>query len=753
MKNVTIPKTIIKNLKPFGPRYIKVMRPILGNPKTGKAAIEPAWQLHPYEADDLELQKWLKNGGNYGVVCGEGVIEIDIDDSSLRDFLVEKNSSFANTFTVKSGSGEGWHFYFRSNIEDNATILGSPDENGKRENLGNVQAHHKYVVGPCCNHFTGGIYEIVNDKPLAWINRQTLEDLLGDKLVWSKSQRKLIEKEATEELKQAGFNFPITELVDLNELKQISKDEWQGAHPVHGSTTGINFCINTRKNVWHCFRCSSGGGPLSLLALREGIIQCHEMHKGALKGKLFKRALKIAKERGYNLGDIAEGTLKPSIGKYFRGQPPRFIPPLLAEDLLKQFHYVTRKSDGTIFVYHPDEGIYTVDGEVHIRKQVQKILQNATRVNRQREVINYIQNATFHDIKEAPPHLIALKNGIFNLETRELMPLTPDIFILNALPVYYDAHADCPKIKKFLGEIVAKDDIDILQEMVGYCLMRDHRFHKALMLVGEGANGKSTFLELLRALLGKENTATIPLQTLTYNRFALGSLYGKMANIYPDLPDKGLQETGTFKMLTGGDTISAEHKFKDRFQFKSYAKMIFSANKLPKSPDDTTAFFRRWLIINFPNQFLRDDPKTDPDILEKLATKDELSGFFNFAIEGLKQLLKNKGFSHSKTITATREQYIRASDSVKAFVIERVVEDPGNTVSKEDVYAAYIEYCKRNKLPTVAKHTFAMSMPQHIRTKSARLKIGGKRTWCWRDIRVSDVSESKISKFVEVLDE
>ena len=750
MKNVKIPKTLIKNVKPFGPRYIKVMRPVLGNPKTGKAAIEHAWQLHPYEADDPKLQRWLKSGGNYGVVCGEGIIEIDIDDSSLRDFLIEKSDLFANTFTVKSGSGEGLHFYFRSNISDNATILGL-EENGKSENLGNVQAHHKYVVGPGCNHYTGGTYDIVNNAPLAWINRQTLEDLLGDKLVWSKSQRNLIEKEAAEELKQAGFSFPITELVDLKELKQISDDEWQGSHPVHGSTTGVNFCVNVEKNVWHCFRCSSGGGPLSLLAMMEGVIQCHEMHKGALKGKLFKRALKIAKERGYNLGDIAKGTLKPSIGKYFRGEPPRFIPPLLAEDLLKQFHYVTRKSDGTIFVYHPNEGIYTTDGEVHIRKQVQKILQNATRVNRQREVINYIQNATFQDIKEAPSNIIALKNGMFNLETSELTPLTPDIFILNALPIHFDAQADCLKIKKFLSEVVAKDDIDILQEMVGYCLLRDYRFHKGLMLIGDGANGKSTFLELLRALLGKENTTTIPLQTLTYNRFALGSLHGKMANIYPDLPDKGLQETGTFKMLTGGDTISAEHKFKDRFQFKSYAKMIFSANKIPKSPDDTTAFFRRWLIINFPNRFLRGDPKTDVNILEKLTTKEELSGFFNFAIEGLRRLLKNKGFSHSKTIEATREAYIRASDSVKAFVLDRVVEEPGSTVSKEDAYAAYIDYCKRSKLPTVAKHVFSMNIPRHIQTRSVQVRVGGQKTQCWRDIKITEAGEVKISKFAETL--
>ena len=138
-------------------------------------------------------------------------------------------------------------------------------------------------------------------------------------------------------------------------------------------------------------------------------------------------------------------------------------------------------------------------------------------------------------------------------------------------------------------------------------------------------------------------------------------------------------------------------------------------------------------------------------MLEKLAVKEELAGFFNFAIEGLTRLLKNKGFSHSKTIEATREQYIRASDSVKAFVIERVIEEAGNVVPKDDVYAAYIEYCQRNKLPTVAKHAFSANMPQHIRTTSDRVSIGGKRIMCWRDIKVTDVAEVKISKWAETL--
>jgi putative DNA primase/helicase len=107
-------------------------------------------------------------------------------------------------------------------------------------------------------------------------------------------------------------------------------------------------------------------------------------------------------------------------------------------------------------------------------------------------------------------------------------------------------------------------------------------------------------------------------------------LYGKLANIYADLPAIALKETGIFKMLTGGDTISGEHKFKPRFYFKNYAKLIFSCNQIPQTPDDSDAFYRRWIIVNFPHQFLDADQNTDKNLvadknlLAKLTTTSEL---------------------------------------------------------------------------------------------------------------------------------
>jgi putative DNA primase/helicase len=728
-KIVKIPDPLIEKLKHFGPRFIKVVWPVPGDPHSGKGATDHGWPDHPMEADDPELQKWLQIGGNYGVVFGEGVIGIDLDSPELQTKFKQR----VNTFEVKSGraDGSGLHAYCRSDATENGSIT---DEHGK--NIGNIQVHHKYVVGPNCNHFSGGTYKIVNDEPLAWVPKKLLEEIFGEQLKWAGQMQQVAEEEAKNEKELIDFEILIKEIIpNFEDLRQISRDEFQGEHPVHGSTTGQNFCVSISKNCWHCFRCNSGGGPLMWLAVQHGLIRCDQAQKGALKGDLFLKTLELARKEGYDIELSEDEEIDPDVANYFEGKPPRFVPAFLAKEIMKSYTYVTRENDEIIFLYHPDRGIYTPNGEAHIKVQIKKALGKHLRKNRQNEVINYIVCSTLKHIEETPPHLIALRNGVFDLKTKQLEPFDPSYFILNGLPIVYDPKADCDEIKKFIAEVVHPEDIKILQEIAGYSLWRAYPLHKAIMLVGEGANGKSTFLELLRTMLGRENVSTIPLHDLETSSFARSSLYGKLANIYPDLSDKGLRGTGYFKMLSGGDTVSAEYKFHDRFEFKNYAKLIFSCNKVPESPDDTTAFFRRWIIINFPKQFLEGDPKTDPNILEKLTSEEELSGFFNWAIEGLERLLKNGRFSTGKSVEETREQYIRASDPVKAFAMDCIEQKAGSVVSKEEVYKAFLDYCQEMRLPTCPKNIFAMKLSQHVPNIQSEIKrVGKQRVQCWRDI-------------------
>lgn len=299
MDKVIIPRELIDALQRFGPRFLKVATPISGNKDSGKNAFEHAWQNHPYSANDKELQDWLDKGGNYGVMASKGVAEIDLDDGALQA-IFEDN---VKTFTVQTGraGGLGRHSYILTNATENGALSEG------NTNIGNIQVHDKYVVGPNSRHFTGGVYKIISNVPLAYVDKKKLEKIFGSRLQWAGEKKKENEQQAEYENNSAEFKIPITKIIrNFEEFDQIGADEFQGEHPTHGSQTGHNFCVNVKKNCWHCFRCNSGGGPLMWLAVQNKLITCSEAQKGILKGELFEKVVAIAKKLGYDKIESSE---------------------------------------------------------------------------------------------------------------------------------------------------------------------------------------------------------------------------------------------------------------------------------------------------------------------------------------------------------------------------------------------------------------------------------------------------------------
>lgn len=418
--------------------------------------------------------------------------------------------------------------------------------------------------------------------------------------------------------------------------------------------------------------------------------------------------------------------------KYF--EDGKFVPKLLAEELLRKHSFITMKDTDVIYVFN--DCIYQPYGEILIKQQCKTRLGKEYRRNRAEEVIDYIKVSTYTNTREELPNLIPLANGVLDISTMDFKPYSPEYMFFNKIPVEYNPKADCPNIKRFLSEITAtKEDIDIILEVIGFCLYREYFIAKALMLVGDGSNGKSTFLNLIKAFLGKENVSGRSLQELEENRFAKADLHHKLANIYADLPDKALWRTGTFKMLTGRDLTTAERKFQHSFTFENYAKLLFSANKVPEAYDDTDAFFRRWLIVVFPNQFVGD--KADPYILQKLTTREELSGLLNLVLPALKRLLERGQFSYSKTTEEIREDYVRKSSPIAAFVMDCLEVDSDAFIVKQELYNAFAAYCRNRKIPSVTKDTFFKNLPQHVAVIDHRPKINGVRVVTFKGVRYS----------------
>ncbi|MGC9308702.1 MAG: DNA primase family protein [Thermoplasmatota archaeon] len=441
------------------------------------------------------------------------------------------------------------------------------------------------------------------------------------------------------------------------------------------------------------------------------------------------------------------------LGKYFRPEDKhgRFLPRRFVMDIIKTDTFITFKdvSKNSIYVYDDTDGIYHDAADCYIEKRVQDILGDETTTRRVKEVVNGVMRETYveRDIVCDDPQYIPLENGVYDLKIDELKPHDPGRVFLSSIPVCYDADADCPQIKQFLSEVLHERDIPVMQELCGYILYTASPYDVITLLVGGGANGKTTWLNVLKHFYGQANLSHVPMRDLSRNRFASGQLYGKLANISNEIAKTKqgtLANTGTLKNIAGGDTIWTDVKWSKKGRiFAPYAKMVFALNEAPAVTEDTLAWWRRLMILPFPNTFKGDDALNRNILVQELTTERELSGFFNWCIEGLHRLLENDGFSYNITIDEVREQYQRISDSIAAFVTSECTLDVrAPVIPRDDLYRAYLQWCQREDIASLDKSVFNRQLPQKCdgRVKKCRPTIAGRRVRCWEGIMLTDVS-------------
>lgn len=325
-----------------------------------------------------------------------------------------------------------------------------------------------------------------------------------------------------------------------------------------------------------------------------------------------------------------------------------------------------------------------------------------------------------------PLGFVCLANGILDLTDPAnpvLRPHDPNVRFTAKIPVAYDPAASCPTFDQFLVEVlpIAADRAEV-RKMFGYSLVPGNRLQIAFMFIGEGANGKSTLLGVLCAMLGEDNVSAETLQSLVANRFATAKLWGKRANICADIPANPLPFTGTLKTLTGGDMARAENKFGHPFYFVNDAKLIFSANELPEVNDRTRAFWRRWFMVRFTETFIGREDRKLPHRL-----KAELPGILNFSLLGLADLAEDGEFKPTQTSEALALEWKQRADPVYWFVSTTVEKDPGSWVTKEDLYEAYVQFCETHGASPRKPEVFGKLLPSHAAwARTERRTIAGK---------------------------
>jgi len=391
----------------------------------------------------------------------------------------------------------------------------------------------------------------------------------------------------------------------------------------------------------------------------------------------------------------------------------------------------TFKDNKDIIIYDKETGVHAQDGDLYLSHMIESRLKEKAENKQVKEIIDSIRRKTYYDrddLQKQPKHIKPVGNGLLNLKTQELLEFTPKYIFLNKININYNKEATCDDFKQFLKQVLVSDrDLDIVQEWCGYCLLNDTNYSKALLLYGDGENGKSVLLNVIKHFLGRENVTSISLQYLESSPFAPSRLFGKTANIFADLPKKALSQTSVFKMTVAGDEISGEKKGKDSFEFKPTAKMMFSCNEIPRTPDRTRGFFRRWIILKFLEHFPEGDPRRDENLFEKLSGMDEMEGILTFAVDGLKRLVSQKGFTQNMKMHEIEEFWTRSSDSIATFVGDILVNDHAATERKSDIYLKYEEYCNKNEYPVEEINNFWKRMKDIISFSEHQIKDGEMR--------------------------
>jgi putative DNA primase/helicase len=307
--------------------------------------------------------------------------------------------------------------------------------------------------------------------------------------------------------------------------------------------------------------------------------------------------------------------------------------------------------------------------------------------------------------------LINLKNGTFEINTEgtQLRPYNSKDFITYQLPFEYNSDAQAPIFRSYLDQVLPdKERQNVLAEYIGFVFIKHNsnrlKEEKALILYGTGANGKSVFFEVISALLGDENISNYSLQSLTNeNGYFRAKLANKLVNYASEI--NGKLESSIFKQLVSGEPVEARLPYGEPFKLKQYAKLIFNCNELPKEVEQTNAYFRRFLIIPF--DVTIPPEKQDKNLHNKIIEK-ELSGVFNWVLEGLNRLLEQKGFSNCSAAEEAVADYKKQSDSVKMFVDENdYVISPNEYTLIKELYPYYRQYCAEDGFKPVSKVNFS----------------------------------------------
>jgi putative DNA primase/helicase len=638
-----------------------------------------SWKKYQKEKATIsEAKKWLEEYPQMGLAIVTGqisdIIVLDIDPRHGGYETIAQREC-PDTLTVKTGGG-GKHYYYQyPDIDGVDRISNFTGDNVDLPGV-DLRADGGMAYAPPSVHPSDDYYSFVDQNQEINPPPQWLIDLIKegnttvDKLSSSSQTKKEIDwDDKWSGAKEGNRNNVCAQLagklassgIPIEEAKSILLDTWNP------------------KNV-------DGNGDPNLLPEKEISKTVENIYK---KDNQSSSKNKESKNNDFIPSEIAEEVLETEEDDdcYWR-----YV--LETEEF---YHY--SQADG---YWKPKEEGYL---QYEIRETIKQINKTWERNYKIKEVLSALKhnlldsknNSIFNDLTQLEEKHLNVKNGMLEWDTMTLKPHSPDYFSLFQFPIEFDSKATCPLWKSTMEDwIDSKKTIKFLQEFIGYCLIPDTSYQVALLIVGSGSNGKSTFLEILEKMFGSKNLTNIPLNKIS-QRFETAYLHQTLVNICSDIDPTYLKKTGVVKTMISGEKLRGEEKYGDSFDFSSIVRLIFSTNELPRTKDKTEGWYRRFKIVRFPNQFSPTDSNYDPKLKRKLIK--ELPGIFNWAIEGLKRLKDQGYFTISDEMKREKINYKCNNDSVRAFAeakLKKTNEDKKQyQLPKQYLYDEYKKYCEK----------------------------------------------------------
>ena len=690
----------------------------------GKKPFQLEWQNKIIEFDNQELLRHISNGGNYGIRGGgkNNLIIIDFDDEKVQEEVCKK---LPPTFTVKTGSGKLHKYFFTDKVESFKIF----DED--MNTLVDIQGEGKQVIGAGSVHPNGNKYEVEEDLEISKISLGEIKALLEP---YNKKPQKKEEKKEEYIRIDVEDNFldKIKSVLSMEEvLKSFGIDTSKNPTecPFHSSKGGK--CLGFKKEVAHCFHCD---GSWNIFSFVKDIKKYDFKESLEYLANLAGMADELQVSRQKYINAIKEKNtdekkeVKDSFLDLIKEKKWGDAAELLVDYVKRNNYIYTTKDDTKSEIWIYEDGIYVPQGKSHVKEVLRNVLGKWYNIWMFNQVINKLEPDTFIEtqdfFKQEHKTEIPLLNGILDIEKRELKEFSPEKIFFNKMPVEYNPNADCPNIENFLKDVLSNEqDIDVFYELGGFCLLKEYKFEKAFMLVGNGRNGKDKTLELIKRVIGVKNCCSVPLSSIKPDTFVISEFFGKMVNMAGDIDNRDLKDTSMFKALTGRSIVSAPRKFLNAITFQNYAKFIFACNDLPMVYDTSKGFWDRWVLLEFPYTFVTKEDIAkeqnnellkirDEDIIEKIATPSELSGLLNKFLDGYDRLCVSKSFSSTKGTEDIKNLWIRKSNSFMAFCMDKLTDDYDKWITKKELRKKYTQYCKKHKIPVKSDYVMKRTLEE-----------------------------------------